>query len=343
MSFEIIRNNIVNVEADAIVNTANPMVAVGAGVDQAVYEAAGWDRLLEERRKIGVMKPGQVAATPGFDLRSKYILHTIGPAWYDGNHGERETLAKCYSASLALAKELGCESVAFPLMATGTYGFPKDEALRIAVSEISSFLLENEMEVILVVYNKEAFELSGKLFSDVKSYIEENEVIPEEARFGRLEDMEMDMGQPEEAVKLGKAQDIECDEAAPSFGLPDDNLEERLSHMDKTFQQYLFMLIDRRGLTDPEVYKKANIDRKLFSKIRNNVNYMPSKKTVFALAIALELNLDEVKDLLLRAGFAFSPSSRFDLIVKYFIETGNCNINEINTVLFEYDQPLLGA
>ena len=176
MALQIIRNNIVNVEADAIVNTANPKVAVGPGVDEAIYTAAGWDRLLEDRRAIGPMEPGEVAFTPAHDLRAKYIIHAIGPAWRGGGYGERETVAKCYRRSLSLALELGCESIAFPLMATGTYGFPKDEALRIAISEISGFLLENEMEVMLVVYDKESFEVSGKLFSDIRSFIEEDEV-----------------------------------------------------------------------------------------------------------------------------------------------------------------------
>ena len=404
MALQIIRNNIVNVEADAIVNTANPKVAVGRGVDLAIYEAAGRERLLEARAKIGVMKPGEAAYTPAFDLRAKYIIHTVGPAWRGGGFGERETVARCYSNSLELAAELGCESIAFPLIATGTYGFPKDEALRIAIAEISGFLLGNEMEVMLVVYDKESFRVSGKLFSDIRTLIEDSEVdelvLSEPDRrsrlfhnragrakatgsavrkpeifeneiklFSRSLDADYGMSVPEmpgipedieessrilteyeEALQYNECDYSEETVEAPALGaFPDafptekESLDDRLIHLDKTFQQYLFMLIDRRGLSDPDVYKKANIDRKHFSKIRSNVDYMPSKKTALALALALELSLDETKDLLARAGLALSPSLMSDRIIEYCIETRNYNIYDINCILFEYDQPTLGA
>lgn len=399
VALQIIRNNIINAEADAIVNTANPEVGVGRGVDQAIYEAAGWDRLLEARKEIGEMSPGEAAWTPAFDLHARYIIHTVGPAWRGGSFGERETVAECYRRSLELAAELGCESVAFPLIATGTYGFPKDEALRIAIEEISRFLLANEMEVLLVVYDKESFEVSGKLFSDIKSFIGDNEAAyeaepgigrrgidqPRESRrrstlidrfrgAGRLfsrakeEDEEIE-DLTEERVSDGVfdirygagpgdisaiEEDYTCsfpaeelEEAlasyAPAFPTEGQSLDERLKHLDKTFQQYLFMLIDRRGLTDPEVYKRANIDRKHFSKIRSNIDYTPGKKTALALAIALELSLDETKDLLARAGLALSPSMISDRIIEYCIETANYDIYEINCILFKYDQPTLGA
>ena len=420
MALQIIRNNIINVEADAIVNTANPKVGVGRGVDCSIYEAAGWDRLLEAREKIGEMSPGEAAWTPAFDLHAKYIIHTVGPAWRGGDFGERETVARCYSNSLKLAAELGCESIAFPLIATGTYGFPKDEALRIAMAEISRFLLANEMEVLLVVYDKESFEVSGKLFSDIKSFIGDSEArydalyrsyspievsgsgMPgssaqrsagrnlekssgrrgfldrflkrdrtekqeaeetlqkiqeteagEQSASGAYHDLERNYTLMEDAPSIDAYYDLTEDyEAspvmstpsyAPAFPAEETSLDERLKHLDKTFQQYLFMLIDRRGLTDPEVYKKANIDRKHFSKIRSNVEYTPSKKTALALAIALELSLDETKDLLTRAGLALSPSMTFDRIIEYCIETSNYDIYEINCILFKYDQPTLGA
>ena len=395
-------------EADAIVNTANPSVGVGRGVDQAIYEAAGWDELLEAREKIGEMLPGEAAWTPAFGLHAKYIIHTVGPAWRGGSYGERETVAECYSRSLDLAAELGCESIAFPLIATGTYGFPKDEALRIAMSEISTFLLAHEMEVLLVVYDKESFEVSGKLFSDIKSFIEDSEArcdaeyrsygsvraagpkLPDSSpnelqkpsgrrgflgrlrqrkrdeeisadkdlpEFSRIEadyDMQADVEAPEydmsysqipmEAPELSEMSAPSYPKSyAPAFPSAEKSLEERLMHLDKTFQQYLFMLIDRRGLSDPDVYNKANIDRKHFSKIRSNVDYTPSKKTALALAIALELSIDETKDLLARAGLALSPSKTFDRIIEYCIETSNYDIYEINCILFKYDQPTLGA
>lgn len=403
MALQIIRNNIVNVEADAIVNTANPKVAVGRGVDLAIYEAAGREKLLAARAEIGEMTPGQAAYTPAFDLRAKYIIHTVGPAWRGGGFAERETVAACYRNSLRLAKQLNCESIAFPLIATGTYGFPKDEALRIAIAEISGFLLENEMEVMLVVYDKESFQVSGKLFSDIRMMIDDSEVeefvsseaerrrnlfhrerrntapaagirtkrrdfadfgvgsaITEpakeckseepvlEKRFDRISpSYEMDMDLEESALedrapKSLRLYDMDM-EAEKAFPSAQDSLDERLMHLDKTFQEYLFMLIDRKGLSDPDVYKKANIDRKHFSKIRSNVDYQPSKKTALALALALELSLDETNDLLLRAGLALSPSILFDKIIRRCIETKNYNIYDINCILFNYDQPMLGA
>ena len=356
MALQIIRNNIVEVEADAIVNTANPAVAVGPGVDEAVYTAAGWDRLLEDRRAIGPMKPGEVACTPAHDLRAKYIIHAIGPAWRGGGYGERETVAKCYSGALALALELGCESIAFPLIATGTYGFPKDEALRIAIREISGFLLENEMEVMLVVYDRESFEVSGKLFSDIRSFIEEDEVkeMPQGRRVRRrrvVRDSGPDLYGVHSDADVYAGSGMMPDEMKYSVQpeslqqkIPaDESLRSRLAHMDRTFQEHLFWLIDHRGMTDPQVYKKANIDRKHFSKIRSDINYSPSKKTALALAIALELSMDETADLLKRAGLALSPASKSDKIIGYCIEHGNYDIYEINSILFAYDQPTLGA
>lgn len=348
MALQIIRNNIVNVEADAIVNTANPMVAVGRGVDYAIYEAAGRDRLLEARAAIGKMKTGEVACTPAFDLNAKYIIHAIGPAWMGGDHGEREAVAACYSKSLALADELKCESIAFPLMATGTYGFPKDEALQIAIREISTFLLAHEMEVYLVVYDKESFEVSGKLFAGIKSFLEEDEIFYAEEMIESAAIEEEDLSRSDMRSRrrlfgnrIGQVEELHAD-LMPEYS-SSKSLADRIENLDKTFQEHLFMLIDRRGLTDPEVYKKANIDRKLFSKIRNNIDYAPSKRTAVALAIALELSLDETKDLLMKAGYALSPSSTFDKIIEYCIEEGEYDVHTINIYLFDFDQPILGA
>ena len=348
MALQIIRNNIVNVEADAIVNSANPMVAVGRGVDPAIYEAAGRDKLLEARAAIGEMKTGEVAYTPAFELNAKYIIHAIGPAWMGGDHGEREAVAACYSKSLALADELKCESIAFPLMATGTYGFPKDEALQIAIREISTFLLAHEMEVFLVVYDKESFEVSGKLFAGIKSYIEEDEILCAGSIVESDLMVEEDISRSEMrgrrrilSNRIAQVEEIHAD-LMPEYS-SSKSLADRIENLDKTFQEHLFMLIDRRGLTDPEVYKKANIDRKLFSKIRNNIDYAPSKRTAVALAIALELSLDETKDLLMKAGYALSPSSTFDKIIEYCIEEGEYDVHTINIYLFDFDQPILGA
>ena len=408
MPLSIIRNDITRVSADAIVNTANPHVAVGEGTDLAIYEAAGMGVLLEERAKIGDLEPGQAAVTPAFALDAKYIIHTVGPAWRGGDHGEKETVSQCYRNCLREAVRLECESIAFPLISTGTYGFPKDAALDIAVREFTDFLDDHEMDISLVVYDKESFALSSELFSDIRSYISDaeaqrrvfNEAMPffapessvpidedvmrsaprsamqpvrKKASGGfrflhRKRDREenaetaerteapkhYEEADPDTGYSIGMAspermkseESVAPDEATGALYSKrsiDESLEELLKTKEETFQQMLFRMIDSKGLTDPEVYKKANIDRKLFSKIRSNKNYNPTKKTAIAFAIALGLNLDETTDLLRRAGLSLSPSNHFDIIVKYCIVHGITNIHEVNCILFEFDQMLLGA
>ena len=348
MPLEIIRNDITKVSADIIVNTANPRVAVGRGVDEAIYKAAGRDALFAERKKIGDMVPGEIAVTPAFGLKAKHIIHAVGPAWEGGERGEPEAVASCYSRSLEKAKALGAQSIAFPLLASGTYGFPKKVALRIAISEIRSFLSENDMTVYLVVYDKESFQVSGTVFDKIKAFIDDEDVVEEKTfvRYARPPvnivytgaDIDEDTG-ADAWVDIGEDTGA-VDSFEETF---DESLDEKLEHMSETFQEHLFRLIDRKGLDDREVYKRANIDRKHFSKIRSNANYNPSKRTALALAIALELNLDETTDLLLRAGIALSPSNPFDVIMTYCIENEITDIYEINCILFNYDQPTLGA
>ena len=352
MPFEIIRNDISKVEADVIVNTANPCLCIGPGVDEAIYKAAGKDELFRERKKIGVMSPGDVEETPAFGLSAKYVFHTVGPVWAGGNTGEERTLASCYRKSLEKAKSLGCESIAFPLISSGAYGFPKDRALKVAVSEISSFLLENEMKVTLVVYDGESFGLSGKLFDNIREYIKENEVKKQRRREAkRIPSTDPKCHILSAEYSFTPLNDLPSHEIEESYhishynleGAAPDDLEEILRNKEESFQKHLFRLIDRKGLDDVDVYKRANIDRRLFSKIKSNENYSPSKRTAVAFAIALKLNLDETKDLLLSAGMGLSRSSDFDIIVEYCISHKCWDINEINCMLFEYGQPLLGA
>ena len=363
MPFQIIRNDITKVKADAIVNTANPKPVIGSGTDSAIYKAAGEKLLLKERQKIGEIAPGQVAYTDAFHLDAKYIIHTVGPAWVDGNHGERDILYSCYANALSKAAELSCKSIAFPLIATGVYGFPKDEALQIALSEINRFLLSHDMKIILVVFDRKAFELSGKLVGDIEEYIDEHSAkrLREEEYGGDygyerrmrqaryLESKEMILGMPDETLDEEPEEDNEeyddiyAEAAAPSF--PDvsgKSLDEVIDSAGDTFQQRLFKLIDESGLDDVTVYKKANIDRKVFSRIRCKEDYKPKKKTAVAFAIALELDMPTMMDLLARAEIAFSPSNKFDLIITYFITNKVYDIYEINAALFKYGQPILG-
>ena len=371
MPFQIIRNDITKVTADAIVNTANPRPVIGGGTDSAIYQAAGAEQLLAERQKIGEIARGEAAVTPAFDLKAKYIIHTVGPAWIDGKHGERETLHSCYEKVLNLAAGLSCQSIAFPLIATGVYGFPKDEALNIALAEIGKFLLTHDMDVTLVVFDRKALQLSRGLVGSIDEYIDEHAVgllrtkeygRQSASRRRRLDEEICMMDKVEDKLLTPQElKDMMYDPEWAALEIPDKpkmapksgaaiaagalkrSLEEILSKREDTFQQRLFKLIDERHLTDPEVYHKANIDRKVFSKIRCNPNYHPKKKTAVAFAIALELDMGTMQDLLSRAGFAISPSSKFDLIISYFINQKIYDIFEINAALFQYGEDLLGV
>ena len=356
MPFEIVRNDIVNMQVDAVVNTANPNPVIGSGVDSGIHKKAGHE-LLTARQKIGCIDFGDAVITSGFGLDAKYVIHTVGPIWVDGNHGEEKILSSCYRKSLALAKEHDCESIAFPLIATGNYGFPKPLALQIAVREISSFLLENEMQIYLVVFGKEAFALSEKLFKSVSSYIDENyirsktldEYGPENtyaARFERRRIRERRKQSDRIREDMYPSQALEECLAMPAMApapMDSDDWRQLLKDLDAGFSETLLKLIDRSGKKDSEIYKKANVDRKLFSKIRNNMDYKPSKTTALAFAFALELDVDETKDFIGRAGFALSHSSKFDVIVEYFLVNRNYNVFELNEVLFAFDQPLIGV
>ena len=338
MPFEIVRNDIVNMQVDAVVNTANPNPVIGAGVDSGIHKKAGHE-LLVARQKIGCIDFGDAAITPGFDLDARYVIHTVGPVWEDGSHREEQILSSCYRNSLTLAKEYECESIAFPLIATGNYGFPKPLALQIAVREISTFLLENEMQVYLVVFGKEAFALSEKLFKSVSSYIDENYI-----RSKTLDEYGTESMYGSRLVTR-RIREQECSDMSIGAAIPidSDDWGQLLKDLDAGFSETLLQLIDRTGKKDSEIYKKANVDRKLFSKIRNNMDYRPSKTTALAFAFALELDVDETKDFISRAGFALSHSSKFDVIVEYFLVNRNYNVFELNEVLFAFDQPLIGA
>ena len=377
MAFKIVRNDITKITADAIVNTANPKPKFSTGTDSAIYAAAGADKLLEERKKIGRIEEGEVAVTPAFDLDAKYIFHTVGPVWNGGNYGEAETVKRCYTNCLNKAVELNLESIAFPLLATGNYGFPKADALLLATSVFSQFLAGNEMEITLVVFDNESFELSGKIFDGINQFINDNYVEdkineeylicdeepaepddnPRERRSRkhgiglfseRRKRISEDRGASEQGMGAAAAR---CESVSPEMFRANlaaaapvqRSLEDVVKNVSETWSESLLRLITERGYTDTEVYKRANVDRKLFSKIRSNKDYQPKKNTAVAFALALRLNLDETKDFLRRAGYAFSPSSKFDLIIEYSIEHGVYDLMLINGALFDHDQPQLGA
>ena len=352
MPFEIIRNDITHMYVDAIVNTANPRPVIGSGTDAAIHMAAG-PELLKCRKEIGFIDTGKTVITPGFRLPAKYVIHTVGPVWYDGGHGEAWLLRQCYDSSLYLAAEKGLESIAFPLIATNNYGFPKDKALQIAVAAFSEFLLEHEIMIYLVVFDRGAYRLSEKLVSSIASYIDDHYVDQwvMSTYGGEKAYHQQKIRRSADRWLFRKKSAVE--ETAPcapeAMPMPmaakpkPASLKDLLNQADAGFTETLLKLIDKTGKKDSEIYKKANLSKQHFSKIRNNPDYKPTKQTAIALALALELDLEQTKDLIGRAGYALSNSSKFDLIIRYFIEQGNYNVVEINIALYEFDQSLLGG
>lgn len=339
MPFEIVRNDITNMQVDAIVNAASRKVQINPGVDFAVHQKAG-PELLKARAAVGELQAGDAAITPAFHLNAQYVIHALSPVWYDGTRGEAKLLRKTYQHCLQLALEHGCESIAFPLLASGNHGFPAQQAIQIAVSAFSSFLMEHDMHIYLVVFDKESFALSEKLVRHVASYIDENyvEAYEQKASFGNRERIRR--ARYEERCPAALREEIlPC----PSSAICEsDDLDHFLKQKDAGFAVTLMELIRRSGKKNSEIYKKANVDKKLFSKIINNVNYHPSKETAVAFAIALELDLQQTQDLIGRAGYTLTHSSKFDLIIEFFILKKHYNIFEINEVLFQFDETLLG-
>ena len=329
MPLIIVRNDITKMSVDAIVNAAKESLLGGGGVDGCIHRAAG-PELLQECRTLGGCRIGEAKITGAYRLPCRYIIHTVGPVWNGGKCGEREKLASCYRTSLALAKEHSCETVAFPLISSGVFGYPKDQALRVAVDTIGEFLLHNDMTVYLVIFDRAAYQIGNKLFADIAAYIDDHYV---DAHTDSRRERMRRMGVVESRM-------LTAYEDAP---MATSGLDEALAHLDTGFSETLLKLIDRSGKKDAEVYKKANVDRKLFSKIRNNPDYKPSKPTAVAFAIALELSLPETRDLIARAGYALSASSKFDVIIEYFIMQRDYDIFKINEALFAFDQSLLGA
>lgn len=407
MPFKIVRNDITKMNTEAIVNTANDHISVGTGCDSAVYKAAGYDELLKYREeKIGFVPEGDAFITPGFKLQAKYIIHAVSPLYMGGDQGEEEKLRSCYRKSLQLAKENGIKSISFPLISTGGFGYPKEEGMRIAVDEINAFLLGNEMDIFLVVFDTKATQLGEKIYPGLEAYIDHNyvkEAREEEygdAYFGSMrpsepgydrylsnaqmierrtrrnaeaQRREMDdfstralhpVGAPskasspsfsgsifkKETAKQSLSQEIlqaeelcECDEAA-FFDFEEQHeskLQERMRHMSDTYSEYLMYLIRERHMENAEVWKRAIVDKKIFSKIKNNVNYHPNKLTALCLCVGAKLNLDESKDLLARAGYALSPCDKADIIFSYFIENEIYDMIELDIQLEEHGLPCI--
>lgn len=369
MPFKIVRNDITKMNTDAIVNTANDHVSVGTGCDHAVYTAAGYDELLAYREKnVGFVQEGEAFITPGFNLTAKYIIHAVSPFYVDGTQGEEEKLRSCYRKSLKLANDNGIKSIAFPLISTGGFGYPKEEGMRIAVDEINAFLLTNNMIIYLVVFDTKSTILGEKLYPDLEAYIDHNYVKEaKEAEYGEgvfasafpnepmpasgryLPHEEMVRRRSGALFKLGHKQKEalpkeEVVEASASLCFEEfheDKLEERMKHISDTFSEYLMYLIQEKGMENADVWKRAIVDKKVFSKIKNNPTYHPQKLTALCLCVGARLNLDEAKDLLARAGYALSPCDKTDIIFSYFIENEIYDMIELDIQLEEHGLPCI--
>ena len=334
MPIQIVRNDITKMKVDAIVNAANESLLGGGGVDGAIHRAAG-PELLAECRTLHGCETGDAKITKGYRLPAKFVIHTVGPVWQGGSCGEKGLLTSCYRKSLELAVRYGCQSVAFPLISAGVYGYPKDQALKVALDAVSEFLLNESQDLLvyIVVFNREATRISQSLFTGIRQFVDDHYVASHE-------DYCIERRRQAQVLHAPMALEIpECAPCAPK----ELSLEDLLKQADAGFTETLLKRIDQSGKKDSEIYKKANLSKQLFSKIRNNPNYKPTKATALALAIALELDLEDTQDLIGRAGYALTNSSKQDLIVKYFILRGNYNIVEINLALYEFDQALLGS
>lgn len=326
MPLTILRQSITKICADAIVNAANTDLLMGGGVCGDIFRVAGAENLQKACKELAPIQMGETAVTKAFDLPAKIIIHAAGPVYRNGRCGEAKLLRACYINSLKCALEHECTSIAFPLISSGTYRYPKDKALKVATAAIEEFLTHNDISVFLAVFDNEAFAASKKLMGKVESYLQEycSDASLCKERFQKLLPLEERL-----------LADLQCCNAVP--------LNSILERLDESFSESLLRLIDQKGLKDAEVYKRANLDRKLFSKIRTGKNYLPSKRTALALAIALRLSLAETENLLRCAGYALSHSQKFDVIIEYFIVNRRWNILEINEILFQYDLPLLGG
>lgn len=339
MPFTIVRQDITKMTVDAIVNAANTDLAMGGGVCGAIFKAAGAQELQAACNQVAPIKTGEAAIIPSFALPCKYVIHAVGPVYRHWNAQQSEALLRsAYTESLRLASKNHIQSIAFPLISSGIFGYPKDEALKVASSAITDYLQSSDIDVFLAVFDKTAFAVSEKLLGEIESYIDEHYVEEHRIRRRDLLDVEREALSDDAIINFNAPMPSMAAPAAAGTGI-----DELVGNLDEPFGKTLLRLIDTKGKTDVEVYKRANIDRKLFSKIRTGKGYMPGKRTILALAIALELTLDETDDLLERAGFALSRSQKFDVIVEYFIVSGRFDIFEINEVLFKYDQPLLGG
>lgn len=354
MPFKIVRNDITKMETDAIVNTANPQITVGAGCDYAVYEAAGREKLLSYRKeRIGEKKEGEAFLTPGFALPAPYIIHAVSPV-YQKDAKNEEKLRQCYRNSLAIAAENHLRSVSFPLISTGSFGWPRSEGMGIAVEEIRDFLEHSDMMVYLVVFDEESTGLGKNIGIGLKEYVDRHYVEEKVKTEYECEESAQVLPVRERALcramsvgqnrKSAEKKGVFLNDASAAVADEDQisaKLQERLRHRADSFSEYLLYLIAEKGLENAQVYNDALVSRKVFSKLKNNPDYHPDKRTALCLCVGARLNLDEARDLLARAGYAISPCDKTDIIFSYFLENGYYDMTELDIQLEEFGLPCI--
>ena len=327
MPFSIVRGDIARVEADVVVNAANERLAPGSGVCGAIYAAAGYDDMLAACRELGGCPTGEAVVTPGFALPARWCVHTVGPVWRGGAAGEERALRSCYRSVFRETVRLGATSVAYPLVSAGVYGYPAEGALAVAREETRAFLeSHDDVDVMLVVFDDDVIWRGSELAREVAGLVEGD-----------------DVGLESDALVLEEVACVPPSEVRARRPCVPPSLDERLSSLEPTFSETVLALVDERGMTDAEVYHRANLSRQLFSKLRGNPGYRPTKATAVALCMGLALGLGEAEDLLARAGYALSPSSAFDAVVSFFLERGIHDVLRLNEVLFAYGLPLVGS
>lgn len=372
MSFRITQEKITQTGAEAVayVKTSAHAYDPGRGGEEGSYAADGWFSKLRAFRSGKPKKPEVVVEAGPEDGKVRCILHAVCSPWKGGTQGELEELSQCYRDLLLTAKQEGCQSIALLLVSSAEFGFPKGLAMRTARDEITAFLKENDLDVILCVRDRDEIVFPEIVQEDLEEYIGTRPygfgmpLSSERQESSHAHEHPLEAARPKRPDGAGrtfgagapraKREDVTNPhtsvyyDASPMFDMladsdaSEDFLQDIIDHTEETFQQCLLHKIDEKGMTDPDVYKRANIDRKHFSKIRSNTNYNPTKKTALALSISLKLDLVETQDLLERAGLALSPSSKADLIVKYCIMHRIYNIFEVNALLFKYGQQTLG-
>lgn len=340
MPLQIVRNDITRMQVDVIVNAANKHLSSGSGVSGAIHQAAG-PQLRMDCMQLGGCPTGDAVLTPAYQLPCKYVIHAVGPIWQGGNQGEPSALRSCYLRALQLCVQHHCSSIAFPLISTGAYGYPKRLALKIATETITDFLLHShqdyDLTVYLVMFTKESLQVGSQLFANIRQYIDDSYV---DAHFDHAREYNRRLAV---ARRYYPQSDMFNHAPTEKAAVPAASLKDALAQLDESFSQMILRKINEKGIKNADCYKKANIDKKLFSKIVNNIHYKPKKATALAFAVALELSLAETNELLHKAGFALTHSEKFDIIVEYFILHKKYDIFEINEMLYEFDQPLLGG